>query len=63
MIKYILAMLLLLPQFSYASGEIKNNKLFGKITDQKNDLSIPGVSIFIPELQKVRLAISMDRTC
>lgn len=45
-------MLLLLPQFSYASGEIKNNKLFGKITDQKNGLSIPGVSIFIPELQK-----------
>lgn len=52
MIKYILAMLLLLPQFSYGLGEIKNNKLSGTITDQENGMQLPGVSIFIPELQK-----------
>lgn len=52
MIRYILAILLLLPQYTYAIGEIKNNKLNGKITDQDNGIGLPGVSIFIPELQK-----------
>jgi iron complex outermembrane receptor protein len=52
MIKYILAMLLLLPQFTYALGESKNNQLSGTITDQENGTALPGVSIFIPELQK-----------
>lgn len=52
MIRYILAILLLLPQYTYALGEIKNNKLTGKITDSDNETAIPGVSIFIPELQK-----------
>ncbi|PCH71513.1 MAG: hypothetical protein COC06_00860 [Bacteroidales bacterium] len=52
MIRYILAILLLLPQYTYALGEIKNNKLTGKITDSGNGMALPGVSIFIPELQK-----------
>ncbi len=52
MIRYILAILLLLPQYTYALGEIKNNKLTGKITDSDNNMALPGVSIFIPELQK-----------
>ncbi|MDM8158954.1 TonB-dependent receptor [Labilibaculum sp. K2S] len=52
MIRYILAILLLLPQYTYALGEIKNNKISGKITDFDNGTALPGVSIFIPELQK-----------
>ena len=52
MIRYILAILLLLPQYSYALGETKNNKLTGKITDLNDGSALPGVSIFIPELQK-----------
>jgi len=52
MIRYILAILLLLPQYTYALGGIKNNKLIGKITDSDNGIALPGVSIFIPELQK-----------
>ncbi|WP_372753574.1 TonB-dependent receptor domain-containing protein, partial [Labilibaculum sp.] len=52
MTKYILAILLSLPQFSYGLGEIKNNKLSGTITDAENGMQMPGVSIFIPELQK-----------
>jgi len=52
MIRYILAILLLLPQFTYGLGEVKNNKLSGTITDQDNGSPIPGVSVFIPELQK-----------
>lgn len=52
MIRYILAIVLLLPQFSYALSETKNNKLTGKITDLVDGTAIPGVSIFIPELQK-----------
>ncbi|WP_209319704.1 TonB-dependent receptor [Ancylomarina longa] len=52
MIRYILAILLLLPQFTYGLNETKNNKLSGCITDFDNGASLPGVSIFIPELQK-----------
>ena len=52
MIRYILAIVLLLPQFSYALSETKNNKLTGKITDLVDGTAIPGVSIFIPELQQ-----------
>ncbi len=52
MIRYILAIVLLLPQYTYALGELKNNKLTGKITDSDNGMGLPGVSIFIPELQK-----------
>ncbi|PKQ65749.1 hypothetical protein BZG02_01715 [Labilibaculum filiforme] len=52
MIRYILAILLLLPQYTYALGEIKNNQLSGKIHDSENGIALPGVSIFIPELQK-----------
>ncbi|MRT91510.1 TonB-dependent receptor [Ancylomarina sp. 16SWW S1-10-2] len=52
MIRYILAILLLLPQFSYAIGEIKNNTLTGRVTDSADGVGLPGVSIFIPELQK-----------
>ncbi len=52
MIRYILAIFILLPQFTYGLGDIKNNKLNGKITDQDYGLALPGVSIFIPELQK-----------
>ncbi|BAX79581.1 TonB-dependent receptor [Labilibaculum antarcticum] len=52
MIRYILAIFILLPQFTYGLGELKNNKLNGKITDQDNGIGLPGVSIFIPELQK-----------
>ncbi|MBN2595995.1 TonB-dependent receptor [Labilibaculum sp.] len=52
MIRYILAILLLLPQYTYALGEIKNNKISGKITDFDSGTALPGVSIFIPELQK-----------
>ncbi|MFT5749354.1 MAG: iron complex outermembrane receptor protein [Ancylomarina sp.] len=52
MIRYILAILLLLPQFTYALGEPKNNKLTGQVTDSDNGMGLPGVSIFIPELQK-----------
>ena len=50
--RYLLAMLLLLPQITFAIGEIKNNKLSGVISDQKNNTPLPGVSIFIPEIQK-----------
>lgn len=52
MIRYILAIILLLPQYTYGLGELKNNKLNGIITDQDNGIGLPGVSIFIPELQK-----------
>ena len=52
MIRYILAIVLLLPQYTYALGEPKNNKLTGKITDSNDGIGLPGVSIFIPELQK-----------
>ena len=52
MIRFILVIVLLLPQYTYALGEIKNNKLTGKITDSDNGMALSGVSVFIPELQK-----------
>ncbi len=52
MIRCILAIFILLPQFTFGLGDIKNNQLNGKITDQDNGIALPGVSIFIPELQK-----------
>ena len=50
--RYLLALLLLLPQFAFSVGEVKNNKLSGIVSDQKDNSPIPGVSIFIPEIQK-----------
>lgn len=56
MIRYILALLLILPQIALASVELKNNKLYGIVSDQKDLTRLAGVSIFIPELQKGTLS-------
>jgi iron complex outermembrane recepter protein len=52
MIRYILAIVLLLPVYAYSNVELSNNKLTGSVLDLEEGTPIPGVSIFIPELQK-----------
>ncbi|MDE5420822.1 TonB-dependent receptor [Ancylomarina sp. DW003] len=52
MIRYFLAILLLLPTSTFASTETVNNKLSGIVQDEKEGTPLPGVSVFIPELQK-----------
>ncbi|MBI9056366.1 MAG: TonB-dependent receptor [Labilibaculum sp.] len=52
MIRYILVIVLLLPVYAYSNVELSNNKLTGSVLDQEEGTPIPGVSIFIPELQK-----------
>jgi iron complex outermembrane receptor protein len=50
--RYLLVMLLLLPVFAYSSVKLGNNTLSGTILDKEEGKPLPGVSIFIPELQK-----------
>lgn len=52
MIRYFLAVLLLLPFYAFSSVELSNNKLSGIVKDQNHGTPLPGVSIFVPELQK-----------
>ncbi|RXQ96627.1 TonB-dependent receptor [Ancylomarina salipaludis] len=56
MIRYILALLILLPQVTLASSVLKKNKLYGIVSDQNDLNGLAGVSIFIPELQKGTLS-------
>ena len=56
MIRYILALLLVLPQFTFALGTLKNNKLSGIIFDQNSQTRLSGVNVFIPELEKGTLS-------
>lgn len=52
MIRYFLAILLLLPVYAFSTVESNNNKLKGSVLDLEEGTPLPGVSIFIPELQK-----------
>lgn len=52
MIRYFLAILLLLPVYAFSTVESSNNKLKGTVLDLEEGTPLPGVSIFIPELQK-----------
>ena len=52
MFRFIMAILLILPLSAYPDVEISNNKLSGIVLDQNNNAPLPGVSIFIPEIQK-----------
>jgi len=56
MIRYIWAVLFLLPQMALASSDLKINKLYGTVSDQNDLKGLAGVSIFIPELQKGTLS-------
>ena len=52
MLRYLLAILLLLPYYAFSYNEIGNKKLNGIVLDKEGGLPLPGVSVFIPELQK-----------
>jgi len=56
MIRYILALLLILPQTTFAWNTANNNKLTGSILDRNNQTQLSEVSVFIPELQKGTLS-------
>lgn len=52
MIRYFLVILLLLPYYAFSTNEVGNKKLYGIVLDHEEGTPLPGVSIFIPELQK-----------